>query len=40
MGPELGGYEIQGTVSAKALRWERVWQGGGGIKGPSTVEAE
>lgn len=35
MGPELGGYEIQGTVSAKALRWEHVWQGGGASKEPA-----
>ena len=34
VGPELGDYEIQGTVSAEALRWEHVWRGGGASKDP------
>lgn len=35
VGPELGDYEIQGTVSAEALRWEHVWRGGGASKDPA-----
>ena len=35
VGHELREYEITGTASAKALRWDRVWHVGGTSKGPA-----